>query len=60
MTSECLFGKYYDKIINDDINFEGKHIGYNTLLKKCTCEKCMAEKKSLEGLNKYGVREEER
>ena len=47
MTSECLFVKYMDKIVNDDINFEGKHIGYNTLLRKCTCDKCMKEKASL-------------
>ena len=57
MTSECLFGKYYDRIMDDDINFEGKHIGYDTLLRKCQCPKCMLEKESLEGLNKYGLRE---
>lgn len=43
--------------MDDDINFEGKHIGYNTLLRKCMCPNCMAEKKLLEGLNDYGLRE---
>ena len=59
MTSECLFVKYVAHIV-DEGAWEGKSIGYGTLLKKCTCEKCMEEKKSLEGLNKYGLREKER
>lgn len=46
MTSECLFRKYYSNIIDEEA-WEGNSIGYGTLLKKCTCSRCMEEKESL-------------
>lgn len=39
---ECVFTVYERKAV--DNNFQGRSIGYGTLLKKCTCPRCMEEK----------------
>lgn len=39
---ECVFTIYERNAVNN--NFQGRAIGYGTLLKKCTCDHCMEEK----------------
>ena len=46
---ECLFTKYVRDSV--DNNFEGPDISYGTLLRKCTCENCMEDKKSNRDFN---------
>ena len=48
MTSECLFMKYTKEIVDNGFGEYPKHKAYGALLKKCTCDNCMEEKRSLE------------
>jgi len=47
---ECVFTTYTRDTV--DNNFQGRSIGYGTLLKKCTCPHCMEEKEQNKRMEK--------